>query len=552
MMSCAKPPLVVLQARTGSRRLPGKALLNFHDLPMVILAARRAGNCGARVTIATSDTAADDALTALVKHHGINLVRGPLDNVLARFVLALGSEPDSAPVVRLTADNLLPDGALIAEVVAMFEAQELDYVSTTDLASGLPYGCAIEVTRAGHVRHAAQQARTAHDQEHVTPFIRRRFGDAVFVDHAGLGCGHLRATIDCLDDYEAMYRATPAGADLTQLPWRDWVAHLRAAETAPQGRRPVSRMVLGTAQIGMPYGIARSSSPGETEGLDILRRAITEGAGYVDTARAYGQSEALIGKLHSRGWDGRARIVTKLSPLDEVGQDATASEVHLHAENSLLRSCLALRTDKLDCVLLHRASHLWAWDGAALGTLRAWQSAGRIGTLGVSVQSPEELRQAASHDEIGHIQLPCNILDHRWDTMADTIRAIRRKRNLVVHVRGALLQGLLSTDDLRLWRRAHVADAGPVIDWLSDKAATLGQESIVALCLAWARGLDWADGVVVGCDSLMQLHETVRLFNQPALSPAEVEKLAAERPQLDPRSLDPAQWVTAMAKEPAT
>lgn len=46
------------------------------------------------------------------------MVRGPLDNVLARFVMALGSESDEALVVRLTADNLLPDGALIAEVVA--------------------------------------------------------------------------------------------------------------------------------------------------------------------------------------------------------------------------------------------------------------------------------------------------------------------------------------------------------------------------------------------------------------------------------------------------
>lgn len=554
-MHCAEgqpSPLVIVQARTGSRRLPGKALLNFHGRPLAILAAIRAGNRGARVVLATSEKPSDDALAALVLQHGITLVRGPLENVLARFEQALGTEPDDAPVVRLTADNLLPDGDLIAEVVEMFQAKNLDYVSTSDDTSGLPYGCSVEVTRAGHLRRASREARTVHEQEHVTPFIRRRFGNTVFTGHAALGCGHLRATIDCLDDFEALHHATPAGADLEQLSWRTWVEHLQTVETAPRGRRAVSDMVLGTAQLGMAYGIARRASPGETESLDMLRRAIIEGVGYLDTARAYGDSEALIGKLRACGWDGRARIVTKLSPLAGIPDDATPAEVHARVENSLLRSCLALGSERLDCVLLHRSVHLQAWNGTVLETLRKWQEAGQIGTLGVSVQSPDELYAALDYDEIEHVQLPCNILDHRWDAVSDVIRAIRSKRELVVHVRSALLQGLLSTSDPALWRRAHVENAGIVIDWLDGNAAALGRESVVALCLAWARGLDWADGIVVGCDSLEQLHDTVRLFNQPALSQEEIHALAVDRPHLELRSLDPAQWGEAVSLEPAS
>ena len=544
-------PLVILQARTGSRRLPGKALLDFHGLPLAVLAARRAGNRGARVVVATSDAASDDALAGTLHRHAVTVIRGPLDDVLGRFLLALGDTPDAAPVVRLTGDNILPDGALIADVLAGFEAGGLDYMTTTDPASGLPYGCAVEVTRAGHLRRAAAQAHTAHEREHVTPAIRARFGVRVFTGHAARGCGHLRSTIDCLDDYLALHRATPAGPDLTLWPWQDWVDHLKTAPSAPRGPRPVTDMVLGTAQLGMAYGIARRASPDASEGFAMLRRAITEGVGHIDTARAYGSSEVLIGRLLSQGWEGRTGIVTKLSPLDDVAREATPSEAAAKAEISLLQSRLALGGGDLDTVLLHRAAHLDAWDGAAFDTLRRWRDGGHIRRLGVSVQSPEELDTALEHDEIGHVQLPCNILDHRWDAIADRLRAVRRTRGLRVHVRSALLQGLLSSDDPGLWRRAHVGDAGAVTGWLARKAAALGRDGPVALCLAWARGLDWADGVVVGCDSLAQLQDTVRLFTTPALSQGEIAALAAGRPHLESRSLDPAQWHPARDPEQA-
>jgi spore coat polysaccharide biosynthesis protein SpsF (cytidylyltransferase family)/aryl-alcohol dehydrogenase-like predicted oxidoreductase len=537
-------PLVILQARTGSQRLPGKALLDFHGLPLSVLAARRAGNRGARVIVATSHDPSDDALAATLLSHGIDTARGSLVDVLGRFVHALGDMPDAAPVVRLTGDNILPDGTLIADVLSVFERRGLDYITTTHQASGLPYGCAVEITRAGHLRRAAAEARTAHEREHVTPAIRARFGVEVFTDHAAQDAGRLRSTIDCLDDYQALHRTIPAETKLTDLPWQDWVERLRDAVDAPHGSRPVRDMVLGTAQLGMSYGIARRGGPDKSESLGMLRRAIVEGVEHLDTARAYGESEALIGALHAQGWGGRARVITKLSPLEELHSDATPGEAAACAEVSLLRSCLALRNDRLDCVLLHRVAHLDAWHGAVFETLLRWQSDGQIGTLGVSVQSPVELRTALECSAVGHVQLPCNILDHRWDDLVDAIREARQERGLVVHVRSALLQGLIGTEDPELWQRAHVAEAATVISWLSRKAELLGRESKVALALAWARGLDWADGVVVGCDGLDQLNDTIRLFNQPAFTREEIALLVADRPVLEPHSLDPAQWVT--------
>ena len=543
-------PLVIIQARTGSRRLPGKALLDFHGLPLAVLAAKRAGNQGARVIVATSSDVSDDALANNLKQHGIRVFRGPLDDVLGRFELAIGDAPDAMPVIRLTGDNVVPDGAIIADVLAEFEARGLDYITTTDLRSGLPYGCAVEITRAKHLRNAAAQAKTAYEREHVTPFIRNRFGVAVSTVHAARGCGHLRCTIDSLDDYLALLRFTPSVHDLTQWPWYEWITQLKKAPSAPFSKQPVTDLVLGTAQLGMAYGIARSTSPNETESLKMLRRAISEGISYLDTSRAYGKSEALIGKLMSKGWDGRARIVTKLSPLDDVAKGASPSEAAARAEISLLQSCVALGGQgSLDTVLLHRADHLHTWNGAVWDTLRRWRDNGRIRKLGVSIQSPAELDLVLKDDDVDHVQLPCNIIDHRWETAIDQIRKVRRTRGLAVHVRSVLMQGLLSSADPNLWRRAHVEDPQTVTEWLSQQAAAFGHDSVVSLCLAWARGLDWTDGVVVGCDSLDQLNDTVRLFNKPALSQEEIKAVAVARPHLSTRSLDPAQWRTDCDQE---
>lgn len=542
-------PHIILQARTGSRRLPGKALLDFHGLPLVVLAAKRAGNAGARVTVATSDDPSDNALADAVRRHGINLVRGPLDDVLRRFILAIEDDPDNTPIVRLTGDNILPDGELVADVLSAFETDRLDYISTTAPTSGLPDGCAVEVTLASHLRAAAAQAQTVYEREHVTTFIRKRFGVTVFTGHWAYGCGHLRTTIDCLDDYQSLYNATPACHDLINWSLRSWLEHLKSTPSAPRTSQAVKDMVFGTAQLGMSYGVARRGSPNEAESLKMLRCAINEGVGHIDTARAYGKSETLVGKLLSCGWDERTRIVTKLSPMDDIRYDTAPSEVKARADVSLLQSCLSLGTEKLDTVLLHRATHLSAWNGAAFGTLRQWRDTGRIQTLGISVQSPEELDMALNCAEIEHIQLPCNILDHRWDDIIPDIRNHREKRQLVIHVRSTLLQGLFSTDNSELWHRANVKNARILIEWLSTKVESFGRDGVVDLCFSWARGLDWVDGIVVGCDNIEQLHDSVRIFNKRPLTSLEHEALTLDRPKMDSRSLDPSKWSRKHAEQ---
>ncbi len=78
---------------------------------MVVLAAQRAGTTGAEVVVATSDRPEDDVIASTVEAAGIHVVRGPLDDPLRRFAIATADLDDDDVVVRLTADNVVPDGS---------------------------------------------------------------------------------------------------------------------------------------------------------------------------------------------------------------------------------------------------------------------------------------------------------------------------------------------------------------------------------------------------------------------------------------------------------
>ncbi|SDX67673.1 spore coat polysaccharide biosynthesis protein SpsF [Sulfitobacter pontiacus] len=539
-------PLVIIQARVGSRRLPAKSLVNFRGLPIAILAARRAASRGHNVVLATSTEASDDMLVNAAAAAGLAVVRGPLDDVLARFCKVLGDTGDRTPVLRLTGDNIVPDGGLITEVIEAFETVGADYMTTGTFPSGLPYGVSIEITRAGHLRAAHAEATTAYEREHVTPWIRARFATVVFEHYRAMALDRFRLTIDTMDDLISMDRVFPKGCTPENVPWLDIVKRSHLGQFQPTASSSCGDLILGTAQLGMQYGINNSSAIRPEVGRNMIREAIANGVAWVDTARAYGASEQTIGSVIAAGWDDRVNVITKLSPLAEWKPKDQPKGARAAAEASLWASCQALGKSRLDTVLIHRQSHWDAWDGVISGLLREWVDAGRIRCLGVSVQSPEELDAALHVTDLTHIQMPFNILDHRWDKILPRLEQVRRDRPLTVHIRSVFLQGLLLSDDSKKWFRAGHPNWTATQKWLSATSERLEQSGIDALCINWVRGLSWVDGVVVGMDNPDQLQRNISIFSEPPLPTEALRRLPNNKPFLAPHTLDPAQWKSGL------
>lgn len=534
---------LLLQARTNSSRLPGKVMLPVEGVPLVVLAALRAGNTGHRVIVVTSSEPSDDALCAVLEQWDIDYFRGDLKNTLKRFVDALEKVPDEQEVVRLTGDNVMPDGAFIDELLEDFRERSLEYLCCVGEASGLPYGLSAEVTRAGHLRLAHKQAESAFDREHVTPRIIDKFGRTLFERYRHVAMSQYRCTVDTLDDYLRLCRIFQGLGKPQQVPLDLLLERLKQASPEVVVTTPDNRMVLGTAQFGLTYGVANTNGqPAQDQVNNLVQTAIANGVQYLDTARAYGDSERVLGKALSGGWDSPAAIITKLSPLDDCPANASAGVVRAYVEQSIYKSCHALKVKSLDVLMLHRAQHLTAWQGAAWGTLCNLKQQKVISRLGVSVQSPEEALLALDFEAVEFIQLPFNILDYRWDTVIEKISQVRSSRPLVIHARSALLQGLLTSTRLDLWQRACCPNAAEVIAWLRSKAEIYTNGDVVDLSLRYVCSQQWVDGVVIGVETREQLIDNLVKLSGGSWTDDVVSTITSDRPRVPVETLNPAEW----------
>lgn len=218
----------MIQARTGSSRLPGKVLLPLAGRPVlgwVVRAASQAVGVD-EVVVATSDAAGDDAVADLADRLGVRVVRGSELDVLSRFVLARDATGADA-VVRLTADCPLLDPTLIGSVVGAWRADpSLQYVATT-LVRTLPRGLDVELVSSAAL-DVADRVASAHHRVHVTsalyavPGEYRTLGLVVAPD-----AHDLRVTLDTEQDARLLAAIVAEFGD-APVQWRELVALLRS------------------------------------------------------------------------------------------------------------------------------------------------------------------------------------------------------------------------------------------------------------------------------------------------------------------------------------
>ena len=194
---------IVLQARMGSTRLPGKVLSAIAGKPILGHCVERLRQSGLPVIVATTTGEEDDLVEEMAELFGARVVRGPADDVLARFALAV-STFGLLDVIRATADNPAVDMDAAHRCLTLLRRTGADHV----IERGLPYGTAVEAVSASAILLAHAQATTAADREHVTPFIRR---NAQFVAIDAIAPGmlrqpSLRLTVDTPDDLDFVRR----------------------------------------------------------------------------------------------------------------------------------------------------------------------------------------------------------------------------------------------------------------------------------------------------------------------------------------------------------
>ncbi|WP_371706653.1 cytidylyltransferase domain-containing protein [Pseudarthrobacter sp. NIBRBAC000502771] len=198
----------------SSSRLPGKVMMRLADRPIVDWIFR-AALCSAEIddlVLATSQDPSDDILVDYAKTRGISVIRGSLNDVLDRFLLAAEHTKADA-IVRLTADCPMLDPALIDAVVSMWRHNDhTDYVATT-LYRTLPRGLDVECVKVSALLELREKA-TGYHRTHVTSMLYAagsefsRLGLVTSPDRS-----QLRLTVDTPQDLEALSEITSLTGD---------------------------------------------------------------------------------------------------------------------------------------------------------------------------------------------------------------------------------------------------------------------------------------------------------------------------------------------------
>ena len=260
-----------------------------------------------------------------------------------------------------------------------------------------------------------------------------------------------------------------------------------------------SKLALGTVQFGLAYGAThRGGRVSDAEVEAILARAAAAGIDTLDTASAYGESEAVIGQAGSTGF----QIVTKTWPVRSPVFDAAAeTEVALRFEQSLVK----LRRARVDALLAHDSQDLLCGGGGRLWALmQRWKEQGRAGKIGVSVYDADELEAVLARFPVEIVQLPLNVLDQRFARSG--MLAKLQKAGIEAHARSVFLQGLLliAPDDTPP-RLAHLKPW--LRNWQAACAAAGAQP--LAAALAFAAGQPGVTRAVIGVQSAAHLDEVL-------------------------------------------
>ena len=296
-----------------------------------------------------------------------------------------------------------------------------------------------------------------------------------------------------------------------------------------RGVQPVSRtvaterLIIGTAAFGQPYGATnpRGQVPESVAG-EVLERASALGIDTIDTAPAYGESEALLGRLPQAR---RFAVFTKFNLPDEArGLDPAATLVE-----GLGRSLSDLDRRKVDALLLHRVSDLFGPHGAdLLRGLRQAKAEGLADRVGVSIYDSDETDAVLSCFRPDIVQLPLSVVDQRLLTGGH----LERLANLgvEVHARSAFLQGLLLAPE----RRPGWAADCSHLHRFDGKCAASGLTPL-QICLGFLLGRPDVQKIVVGATSVGELDAIVEAANDPAIGRNWPSFALTNSPLLDPR-----------------
>jgi len=299
----------------------------------------------------------------------------------------------------------------------------------------------------------------------------------------------------------------------------------------------VSKLTLGTAQLGMDYGISNVlGKPSIDTALAILQAAYDFGINSFDTAPVYCESEKILGNFYE-GLEKKNLIITSKLPNFPFKQKKSQAFYQKFVLQSIMDSLKHLRLEKIPIYLLHNAKNLTSHNGAIFEALKLAKREGLIDHLGVSVYEPSEVLEALHHKEIKVIQGPLNIFDQRF-IKTGLLKLINEKK-IVFFARSVFLQGLFFIRPEKLPAKLKSAKSHlEKLKFISKQEKI----NIEHLALNFVKQQAGVSSIIIGVESPSQLKKNLISFSEQSISRRVINEIHHTFKNIPNEIIDPRKW----------
>ena len=294
----------------------------------------------------------------------------------------------------------------------------------------------------------------------------------------------------------------------------------------------VSRLGLGTAEIGFAYGLGTPELPSEEEAIKLLKTAVELGVTFFDTANYYGLAEERIGKSGILK-DPRVVVCTKCAKFLEDGEFLTPAQMKKKIFEQVESSLRTLQIDALPLLLLHGPSAEQLRESVLVAIVAKLKQEGKIRYWGVSTRG-EPAPLAAIECGADAVQVAFSIADRR---MAPVFAAAQAKGIGVIN-RSVYLKGVFAG------RAEHLPDSCVILKQAAAKAQTIAGSlgvSLTELALRYTLSESAIASSLVGTSKVEHLESAVRALQKGVLPDGVVRQLRMLAID-DPNEVDPARW----------
>src|SRR3989338_3560061 len=296
----------------------------------------------------------------------------------------------------------------------------------------------------------------------------------------------------------------------------------------------ISKIVLGTVQLGLDYGINNPrGKPSKSESLAMLERAHERGIRVFDTAFGYGEAEEIIGDFIAvKKLGDQVRVISKLEPNCVPEKSGDVLRI---VESGLRASLRRLGRTWIDGYLLHTSSYIFREE--IVNALNECKANGLVKNIGVSVYEEAEALAASQSPFIDYIQIPYSVFDQRLDHT--DFFSLAKANGKKVFARTAFLQGLIFMAEEKIPER--LSEVKKHLRILDDIILRYGLSRLQA-ALLFPLSKSEIEYIVFGVDTMEQLNNDIDAVSSLAPNPECVAELQKHFSRMEKSLVFPSLW----------